>query len=231
MFENFTNALNTGIDNIVKLIGELSDDRREWMRKRVANSLLFGAASSFVFYSRAKKSRESALNQAIALRNAATPFYEGDEERLAADIEGVVRYYSPKPKVEVDRKKGARKLPKAVQLRQEAIAKKVEADNEFREKLLPKLEGFLGGAKYDMIDLAASEMEREQAHRAITKAVEAMSDRCEQDITFCSQKWLEADQADNAQEVARWEAELLFAESDAQFVKDFAKQYNYSDDS
>ena len=231
MFENFKNALTSGIDNIVKLIGELSDDRRQWMRYKVANSLLFGAASSFVYYSRAKKSRESSLNEAIALRNAAMPFYEGDDERLAADIERTVRYYAPKPKVEVDRKKNARKLPKAVALRQEAIAKKIEADNEFREEMLPKLEGFLGGSKYDEIDLAPSETERERAQLVLGRAVDAMLDRCEQDITFCSQKWLEADQADNSQEVARWETEILFAESDKQFVKDFAKQYNFSDDS
>lgn len=226
--KTFAQHFTAYLDILWKIVGELSEDRQEWMRYKIGNSLLFGSASSFFFHMLAPKRNEASLNEALALRSAAIPFYGDNKERLAADIESIARYYSPKPPVEIDRKKKGRKVPKAVALRQEQIAERVAERNKTRERILPDLQGFLDGATYDPFELQPSEQAADRALMTATKAMESMQERVEQDILRCSENWQNADDADDSNAVARWETELYLAEIDEKLLQDRVKQYGFS---
>jgi len=227
MLKSFRDSINEKLDIVTKTIQGISEDRQKWLRLRVANSLLFGAGAAFFHYSRAPKKNEAQLNHAIALRDAAAQFYQDDDERMAADAEGVVRYYSPKPPVQIDRKKAARKVPDSILKRRAEAAKKVALQNVQREKILPKLEGFLNGAQYKEIDLQPSEFDTDSAHRVASMAFGKMLERVEQDLIYHSEKWDEADQNDDAHACARWEAESFLAEEDEKTIKAIVKQYGF----
>ena len=213
-------------DLLHKFLSLITEDRRPWLRKRLANSLLFGAGASFFHYKRAPFKNESSLNEAIALRKAAWPFYEEDDERQAADAEGVCRYYEPKPPIAIDRKK-ERKTPKAVEKRKKALEARAKNKFDMRTRIAPDLRGFLDGAKYDLIDIMPSEMAASRAIINVSKAMKAMKERIEQDILLCSEKWVEAEERDDPEMMAHWEGELLFAELDEKATSDFIKQNGF----
>jgi hypothetical protein len=215
-------------DNLHKIVNEITEDRRNWMRLKVANSLLFGAGASFFYYCLAPNRNEASLNEAITLRNAATPFYGENEERMKSDAEGVCRYYEPKPPVAIERaKKAEDDMPQAVKDRQKELAKRAKQKFETRERIAPDLKGFLDGARYDPIDLMPSEMAATRATINASKALAAMEERCEQDILACSEKWQDAYDAGDTQKTAYWLSEISFAEIDKKLVQDRIKQYGY----
>jgi hypothetical protein len=222
-FEGYWAPYENLLHEFLKLITE---DRRPWLRKRLANSLLFGSGASFFHYKRAPYRNEASLNEAIILRKAAQPFYEDDDERLAADAEGVCRYYEPKPPIAIDRKKD-RKVPAAVAKRKDALAKRAKQKFDMRTRIAPDLRGFLDGAKYDTIDLMPSEMAGNRALINVSKAMAAMQGRVEQDILLCSEKWEEADNVGDVESRTHWESELFFAEEDERAVADFIKQNGF----
>ena len=227
MVKNFSEHFTALVDTLWKIVNEVSEDRREWMKLKVGNSLMFGSASSFFFHKVAPKRNEASLNEAIACRTAALAFYEGNDERLASDIESIERYYSPKPPIAIDRKKVKdEKVPAAVTKRLKALADRAKQQNETRSRIQPDLKGFLDGAKYDPFDLQPSEQAGERALNVATRAMSAMQERVEQDLLHCAGKWQEAWDAGDDTRKTYWEAELLFAEVDEKWLKDAAKQYN-----
>jgi hypothetical protein len=216
-------------NNLHSIVGEITEDRRKWLRLKVANSLLFGAGASFFFYSLAPTRNESSLNEAITLRNAAIPFYEEDEERMKADAEGTCRHYSPKPPVAVERsKKAADARPQALKDREKEIAKRAKQKFDTRTRIAPDLRGFLDGAKYDKIDLMPSEMAASRAVINASKAMSSMAERCEQDILYCCEKWEDAELSGDEERKGYWFSEIAFAEMDAKLVADRVKQYGYN---
>ena len=224
-FENHFAPVEDVLHNIVN---EITEDRRKWLRLKVANSLLFGAGASFFYYSLAPTRNESSLNEAITLRNAAIPFYQEDEERMKMDAEGTCRHYSPKEPVAIERsKKGKDKRPQALIDRSPAIAKRAKAKFDTRTRIAPDLRGFLDGAHYDRIDLMPSEMASARAIINASKAMSAMAERCEQDILYCCEKWEDAEDAGDKEKENYWLSEIAFAEMDAKLVADRVKQYGY----
>lgn len=227
MLKTFNEVLNEKVEIIRKTLADISEDRRKWLRLRVANSFLFGAGASFFHYKRAPKKNEALLNHAIAMRATAAEFYQDEEERQAADAEGVVRYYSPKPPIKIERKKGEREVPDTIKKMMAEAAKKVALQNIQREKILPDLEGFLDGAKYKEFDLQPSEFDADQAHDVVRRAFEKMDERIEQDLVFHAVKWVEASQNDDDNACALWQAESFLATEDKKLVQAVMKQYNF----
>lgn len=227
--QTFEEAFAPIEDNLHNIVGEITEDRRKWLRLKVANSLLFGAGASFFYYSLAPTRNEASLNEAITLRNAAIPFYEEDDERMKMDAEGTCRHYSPKEPVAIERsKKGKDKRPQALIDRADAIAKRAKAKFDTRTRIAPDLRGFLDGAKYDKIDLMPSEMASARAVINASKAMAAMGERCEQDILYCCEKWEESEDAGDVEKTGYWFSEIAFAEMDAKVVADRIKQYGYN---
>lgn len=226
--QTFEKHFATLEDTLHQIVNETTEDRREWLRYKVANSLLFGAGASFFYYSLAPTRNEASLNEAITLRNAAIPFYGENEDRMAADAEGCCRYYSPRDPVSVDRKKDHdADMPPALKKRAKQREKRAKDKFETRTRIAPDLRGFLDGAKYDRIDLMPSEQAGHRALVNVSKAMSAMQERIEQDILTCGDKWEDAKARGDKQKQDYWFSECEIAELDGKMLADRVKQYGW----
>jgi hypothetical protein len=228
-FEGAWESLSAVIKNMVTLV---SENRRPYVARRVANSLLFRAASSFIFYNRAPTRNEASLNEAIELRDSAMQYYEDDEERFKADIEGIVNFFSPEAPVAVARKGKGKEDPLVKAARARLAERKAEIDEEaerervFIEAVIPDLEGFLGGANYKRIDLQGSEMAKDRAKMAAVKAAAAIKDRVHRDTLLCGKnlddavdKYEASNTYANKQQLAYWSTEYELADADLKEVE------------
>ncbi len=214
---------------IVATLDDISDDRRPWVRGQVANTLLFRSGASYVHYRKNPARHASSLNEAICLRDAAANLYP-NQEAYDKDAKGIFAALSPAAPVTVKGDK-ARTKPAFVATRDAELKKKAEDLDVLMQVILPRLEGFLNGAKYDRIDVQPSEHMNDRAHLAASKAFAAIENRVEQDLLFIADKWKTAAAARNVAECERWEGEGFFAEEDQKMVQSAINQGGYVLDS
>ena len=237
--QTFEVSWNPLAKNIRQVLDVVSENRRPYVERRVANSLLFRCATSFIFHNRAPHRNESALNEALSLRASALEYYKDDEDRLKGDIEGIVAYFSPDAPVTMKREAGSKKDPMFAEIDAELadddakISKEVAREREYIAGVLPYLEGFLGGASYDHFDIQGSELAGERARMAAVAAASAIADRVERDTILCGtnlkaarNKFELSNTFDNKQSVAHWFAEYKLAKDDRTQVGKIIKSVN-----
>ena len=227
--KNFKDHLEEWMTHFAEFFSDVSEDRRKWVRLQVANSFLFRAGYSFYYYQRNIYKNESALNEALALRNAAFQLYEDEYKRQKSDAEGVVRAFAPKPPIKIERKKKGRKVPPMVLKKQTELAERRKKENVHRKKVEPLLAGFLDGAQYDPIEIVAHEIDSERAATAALKAAEAIQRRLDQDGLLCSENWEEADLQDDEEECNRWLSEIYLVEEDQKNFDAWRKQHSLNE--
>ena len=222
---------NVHVPLIRATIDDISEDRRKWVKGQAGNTLMFRAATSFLYFLENQRGRPSSLNEALALRSAAFNFFE-DQEQFDAHALRILGSFkkSDSPLITVEDNSEPAPDPDWMTDDTDEIVAKEEDKEAMLELHLPLLEGFLTGAQYDAIDLEPSEWMQDRARLAARKVFEAMESRCHQDVIFIGGKFKAAKAAHNSKSVEYWNGEGFFANLDRAVVKEAIKHNGYLED-
>ena len=242
MEKTFEDIFNPGLKTIEKILESISEDRRPWVSGRIANRLMYGAGSSFMWFNRNPKAFEASLNEALAQRSAADMFYNRivDVERREAakskDIEGVIRSLSgegngiTERNSKGDEDKEANEAMKLLEGILDEVNEREAIESEYREEVMPYVRGFLEGAKYDAFDIQGSEMAKDRATFILAKLAETMQERCHNDVIHNGGKLKEAIEKkrfsntfQNKKNMEYWATEVFIAKDDEKTVTDAIK--------
>lgn len=226
---SFNDAMtDTHIPVLYATSEEVSEDRRKWVKGQAGNTLLFRSAVAFNSYLANPFRRPGSLNEAISLRTNAMKFF-ADDEQFDEQSRKVAEAFRPGSSevATIEDNEDEPDVPEFVSENDDEL-EKIEADAEvMKEKNFPQIQGFLSGAKYDVIDIHNTEWMADRARTIATAAFAAMEDRCQNDVLYNGGKWKAAKKARNQQKMTYHHGEGFLALADRNLIQAAMKQGGY----